>query len=93
MKVAPRQIQSFLSSIPTPVRATLLHGSDIGLIGERARRIAAHFSDDLDDVFSVTRLDGDSLAADPAAKRRIEAEDIIGQQQRAIQVEGLGERA
>ena len=67
MKVAPRQIQSFLSSIPTPVRATLLHGSDIGLIGERARRIATHFSDDLDDVFSVTRLDGDSLAADPAA--------------------------
>ena len=67
MKVAPRQIQSFLSSIPAPVRATLLHGSDIGLIGERARQIAAHFSDDLDDVFSVTRLDGERLASDPGA--------------------------
>ena len=67
MKVAPRQIQGFLSSIPTAIRAVLLHGSDIGLIGERARRIAAHFSDDLDDVFSVTRFDGETLAADPAA--------------------------
>ena len=67
MKVAPRQIQSFLSAIPTPIRATLLHGSDIGLIGERARKIAAHFSDDLDDVFSVTRLDGETLSSDPAA--------------------------
>ena len=67
MKVAPRQIQSFLSAIPPPIRATLLHGSDIGLIGERARKIASHFSDDLDDVFSVTRLDGDTLSSDPAA--------------------------
>ena len=67
MKVAPRQIQSFLSAIPTPIRATLLHGSDIGLIGERARKIAAHFSDDLDDVFSVTRFDGETLSSDPAA--------------------------
>ena len=67
MKVAPRQIQSFLSAIPTSIRATLLHGSDIGLIGERARKIAAHFSDDLDDVFSVTRFDGETLSADPAA--------------------------
>ena len=67
MKVAPRQIQSFLSSIPAPIRATLLHGSDIGLIGERARMIASHFSDDLDDVFSVTRFDGETLTSDPAA--------------------------
>ena len=67
MKVAPRQIQSFLSAIPTPIRATLLHGSDIGLIGERARKIAAHFSDDLDDVFSVTRFGGETLSSDPAA--------------------------
>ena len=67
MKVAPRQIQSFLSAIPTPIRATLLHGSDVGLIGERAQKIAVHFSDDLDDVFSVTRLDGETLSSDPAA--------------------------
>jgi DNA polymerase-3 subunit delta len=67
MKVAPRQIQNFLSSIPAPVRAALLHGSDIGLMGERARKIAAHFSDDPDDVFSVTRLDGETLSSDPGA--------------------------
>jgi len=67
MKVAPRQIQSFLSAIPSPIRATLLHGSDIGLISERARKLASHFSADLDDVFSVTRLDGETLSSDPAA--------------------------
>jgi DNA polymerase-3 subunit delta len=67
MKVAPRQIQRFLSAIPSPVRATLLHGSDVGLISERARKIASHFSTDLDDVFSVTRLDGETLSSDPAA--------------------------
>ncbi len=67
MKVAPRQVEGFLSAIPTPIRAALLHGSDIGLIGERAQKIASHFSDDLDDVFSVTRLDGETLSRDPAA--------------------------
>jgi len=67
MKVAPRQIQSFLSAVPSPIRAVLMHGSDVGLISERARKIASHFSADLDDVFSVTRLDGETLSSDPAA--------------------------
>lgn len=67
MKVAPRQASSFLSSIPTHVRALLLHGNDIGLISERARAVAATYSDDLDDVFSVTRLSGDQLGGDTGA--------------------------
>ena len=67
MKVAPRQIAGFLSAVPKTVRAALLHGSDTGLINERALKIAGQFSDDLDDVFSVTRLDGDMLTSDPAA--------------------------
>ena len=49
------------------MKAILLHGSDLGLIGERVRLIARQFSDDLDDVFSVTRLDGDQIASDPAS--------------------------
>ena len=67
MKVTPRQVKDFLSAIPSSVRAVLLHGSDLGLMGERARQIASKFSDDLDDVFSVTRLDGDTLGSDPGA--------------------------
>ena len=67
MKVAPRQLSGFLASIPQHIRAVLLHGSDAGLITERGAGIAAQFSDDLDDVFSVTRFDGDTLSSDPAA--------------------------
>ena len=67
MKVAPRQASSFLSSIPANIRALLLHGNDIGLISERARSVAAKYSDDLDDVFSVTRLEGEQLGSDAGA--------------------------
>ena len=67
MKVAPRQANAFLASIPATVRALLLHGNDLGLISERARNLATAFSDDLDDVFSVTHLGGDQLAGDAGA--------------------------
>ena len=40
MKVAPRQANAFLASIPAAVRALLLHGNDLGLISERARKVA-----------------------------------------------------
>ena len=66
MKVAPRQIDSFLSAIPTDINAALFHGNDLGLISERAGQVAHQISHDLDDVFSVTRLDGDQVASDPA---------------------------
>ena len=67
MKIAPRQASSFLSSIPANIRALLLHGNDVGLISERARGVASKFSDDLDDVFSVTRLEGERLGGDNGA--------------------------
>ena len=67
MKVAPRQANAFLASIPAAVRALLLHGNDLGLISERARKVATAFSDDLDDVFSVTHMEGDQLAGDAGA--------------------------
>lgn len=61
MKVAPRQSAAFIKSVPSHIRAVLLHGSDTGLMSERATTMARQFSDDLDDVFSVTRLDGDAI--------------------------------
>ena len=67
MKVAPRQAASFLSSVPATIRAVLLHGNDLGLISERGRRLASLYSDDLEDVFSVTRLEGEQLAGDAGA--------------------------
>lgn len=67
MKIAPRQAASFLSSVPQAIRAVLLHGNDLGLISERGRQLATQFSDDLDDVFSVTRLEGEQLSSDTGA--------------------------
>jgi len=67
MKVAPRQAASFLSSVPQTIRAVLLHGNDLGLISERGRALALRYSDDPDDVFSVTRLEGEQLANDAGA--------------------------
>ena len=62
MKVAPRQISSFLTKPPAEINAVLFHGNDLGLISARARQFATLFSDNLDDVFSVTRLSGDMLS-------------------------------
>lgn len=66
MKVTPRQIRGFLAAVPDTIQAVLFHGSDLGQISERASVVARQFSDDLDDVFSVTRLQGDQLSSDPA---------------------------
>ena len=61
MKIAPRQIANFLAKPPDKIRAILLHGSDAGLRSSRARHLAAIYSDDLNDVFSVTRINGSGL--------------------------------
>ena len=61
MKIAPRQIASFLAKPTEEIRAILLHGSDAGLRSSRARHLATLYSDDLDDVFSVTRISGSAL--------------------------------
>ena len=62
MKVAPRQIASFLAKPPDEICTILLHGSDAGLRSSRSQKLATLYSDDLDDVFSVTRISGASLA-------------------------------
>lgn len=59
-------IDRFISG-PDPRRPIILvYGPDVGLVSERARAIAGKIAPDLDDPFSVTRLEGDILASDPA---------------------------
>ena len=65
MKIAPRQIASFLAKPPDKIRSILLHGSDAGLRSHRSRQLAALYNDNLDDVFSVTRISGASLSNEP----------------------------
>jgi DNA polymerase-3 subunit delta len=44
----------------------LVYGPDTGLVNERARLIAERAVDDPADPFQLIRLDGDTIAADPA---------------------------
>ena len=64
MKIQTRQIAGLLKQPPAHLRAFLFHGNDIGLIHERAFLLASQYSDNLDDVFSVTRLDSGAIEND-----------------------------
>ena len=66
MKIAPRQIASFLAKPTDKISAILLHGSDSGLRSVRSHQLAELYCDDLEDVFSVTRLSGASLSNEPS---------------------------
>ena len=61
MKISPKQIVSFLTKPSDKICAILLHGTDAGLRSSRAHHLATLYSDDLGDVFSVTRISGSGL--------------------------------
>ena len=59
-------IESFVAR-PDPARAiVLVFGPDAGLVGERVDAIIRASVDDTTDPFALVRLDGDTLASDPA---------------------------
>ena len=59
-------IDSFVAR-PDPARAVVLvFGPDAGLVSERVDAIIRASVDDTNDPFSLVRLDGDTLASDPA---------------------------
>jgi DNA polymerase-3 subunit delta len=61
-----REIDAFLAK-PDPARPIiLLYGPDAGLVRERAEALIASAVDDPNDPFSLIRLDGDELAAEPS---------------------------
>src|SRR4029453_15761473 len=60
-----KDIDAFLIR-PDPGRPIiLLYGPDAGLVRERADALMASAVDDPNDPFSLVRLDGDELAAEP----------------------------
>ena len=65
MKISAKQVNSFLASPPDAICAVLFHGNDSGLIRERARTLALKYNDNLDDVFTVSRISGDMLSGEP----------------------------
>jgi DNA polymerase-3 subunit delta len=61
-----KDIDAYLAR-PDPARPiVLLYGADAGLVRERADALLASAVDDPNDPFSLVRLDGDELAAEPS---------------------------
>jgi DNA polymerase III subunit delta len=61
-----KEIDSFLAR-PDPGRPIiLLYGPDAGLVRERADALLKSAVDNVDDPFSLVRLDGDELSAEPS---------------------------
>jgi DNA polymerase-3 subunit delta len=61
-----KEIDAFLAR-PDPGRpVVLLYGPDAGLVRERAEALLASAVDDPNDPFSLVRLDGDELSAEPS---------------------------
>jgi DNA polymerase III subunit delta len=59
-------VDAFLAR-PDPARpVVLVFGPDAGLVSERVNALIKASVDDVDDPFSLVRLDADELAADPA---------------------------
>ena len=61
-----KDIDAFLARPDAARPLILLYGPDAGLVRERAEALIASAVDNPDDPFSVVRLDGDELAAEPS---------------------------
>lgn len=61
-----REIDSYLARPDAARPIVLLFGADAGLVRERADALIASAVDDPNDPFSLVRLDGDELSAEPS---------------------------
>src|SRR5579871_3686300 len=61
-----RDIDAYLARPDAGRPIILLYGADAGLVRERADALIASAVDDPNDPFSLVRLDGDELAAEPS---------------------------
>src|SRR3978361_765110 len=61
-----RDIDAFLARPDAGRPIILLYGPDAGLVRERADALMASAVDDPNDPFSLVRLDGDELSAEPS---------------------------
>ena len=66
MKIATRDILDLLSKPDPKYLAYLFYGHDHGLVKERARKIALHFTETIDDPFAVSHLSSQDVLTDKA---------------------------
>lgn len=75
-EVKSHEFDGFLKRKPLPVRLFLIYGPDRGLVSERASALAAASGVDLDDAFSVVKLDAGDIGSQPG--RLIDEMNAIG---------------
>src|SRR5258707_11740923 len=61
-----KEIDTFLARPDAGRSIILLYGPDAGLVRERADALIASAVDDPNDPFSLVKLDGDELSAEPS---------------------------
>ena len=66
MKIAARQVESFVRTPNPDVRAILVYGPDQGAVLERATSLCRSVVEDLRDTFRVVDIAPKSLSSDPA---------------------------
>jgi DNA polymerase-3 subunit delta len=85
-------IEAFLKKPDPAMRLVLFHGSDKGLVRERADRVAASVVPDPSDPFRIARLAGADIAEDPARLADEAAAIAMGGGRRVIRLTELGDR-
>ncbi|MEE9313883.1 MAG: DNA polymerase III subunit delta [Rhizobiaceae bacterium] len=60
------EVDRYLAKPDSNHRTFLIYGPDIGLVSERAKKLAKSSGADLDDPFSTIVIDADEAAADPS---------------------------
>lgn len=106
MKIAPRQVESFLGNPGDEIAAILVYGPDQGLVRERVNKLVEVIAGAADDPFRVASVqeselsdDADRLAAERSAMAfgggrraiRIDGGDrLVGAVERALEASGDG---
>jgi DNA polymerase III subunit delta len=75
-EVKSHEFDAFLKSKPLPARLFLVYGPDRGLVSERASALAVTSGVNLDDAFSVVKLDAGDIGTQPG--RLIDEMNAIG---------------
>ena len=91
MKLAGRQIPSFLERPDPSVVAVLVYGPDGGLVRERLQALAGTVVEDLADPFRVAELPASELANDPARLSDEAAAIALTGGRRVVMVRGAGD--
>jgi DNA polymerase III subunit delta len=91
MQVKSAAVEAFIARPSPKARAILLYGPDLGLVGERADRLAAGVVPDLKDPFRIAELSAAALKAGAAPLRDEAAAIAFGGGRRVLRIRDAGD--